>query len=50
MKLLFDATYRGSRTGNALDDLFLEGNMYQGRVGFSELAGFNASFAYSTVS
>lgn len=24
--------------------------MYQGRIGFSELAGFNASFAYSTVS
>ena len=50
MKLLFDATYRGSRTGDALDGLHLEGDMYQGRVGFKELAGFNASFAYSTVS
>lgn len=50
MKLLFDATYRGSRTGIALDGLHLEGDMYQGRVGFKELAGFNAAFAYSTVS
>jgi len=50
MKLLFDATYRGSRTSNATFDSFhVEGDMYQGRVGFSELAGFNASFAYSTV-
>ena len=51
MKLLIDATYRGSRTSNATFDSFhAEGDMYQGRVGFSELAGFNASFAYSTVS
>ncbi|WP_263831730.1 porin [Sulfurospirillum oryzae] len=51
MKLLFDATYRGSRTSNATFDGFhVEGDMYQGRVGFKELAGFNASFAYSTVS
>jgi hypothetical protein len=51
MKLLIDATYRGSRTSNATFDSFhVEGDMYQGRVGFSELAGFNASFAYSTVS
>ncbi len=50
-KVLFDATYRGSRTSNATFDSFhVEGDMYQGRVGFSELAGFNASFAYSTVS
>lgn len=51
MKLLFDATYRGSRTSNATFDSFhAEGDMYQGRVGFKELSGFNASFAYSTVS
>jgi len=51
MKLLFDATYRGSRTSNATFDSFhVEGDMYQGRVGFKELAGFNASLAYSTVS
>ncbi|ACZ11750.1 OprD family outer membrane porin [Sulfurospirillum deleyianum] len=51
MKLLLDATYRGSRTSNATFDSFhAEGDMYQGRVGFSELAGFKASFAYSTVS
>ncbi|WNY98406.1 OprD family outer membrane porin [Sulfurospirillum sp. 'SP'] len=50
MKLLFDATYRGSRTSNAtFDGVHVEGDMYQGRIGFSELAGFNASFAYSTV-
>lgn len=51
MKLLLDATYRGSRTSNSTFDSFhAEGDMYQGRVGFSELAGFKASFAYSTVS
>jgi len=51
MKLLLDATYRGSRTSNATFDGFhVEGDMYQGRIGFQELAGFNASFAYSTVS
>lgn len=51
MKLLFDVTYRGSKTSNAGFDFFhVEGDMYQGRVGFQELAGFNASFAYSTVS
>lgn len=50
MKLLLDATYRGSRTSNeTFDGFHVEGNMYQGRVGFKELAGFNASFAYSTV-
>lgn len=50
-KVLLDATYRGSRTSNATFDSFhVEGDMYQGRVGFSELAGFKASFAYSTVS
>ena len=49
-KVLFDANYRGSRTSNATFDGFhVEGNMYQGRVGFKELSGFNASFAYSTV-
>lgn len=51
MKLLFDATYRGSRTSNETFDSFhVEGDMYQGRVGFKELAGFNGSLAYSTVS
>ena len=51
MKLLFDVTYRGSRTSNETFDSFhVEGDMYQGRIGFSELAGFKASFAYSTVS
>lgn len=50
MKLLLDATYRGSRTSNPTFDSFhAEGDMYQGRVGFKELAGFNAAFAYSTV-
>lgn len=45
MKLLLDATYRGSRTTNPTFDSFhAEGDMYQGRVGFKELAGFNASF------
>lgn len=51
MKLLLDATYRGSRTSNpTFDGFHAEGDMYQGRVGFKELAGFNAAFAYSTVS
>ncbi|AOO64727.1 OprD family outer membrane porin [Sulfurospirillum halorespirans] len=51
MKLLFDVTYRGSRTSNeTFDGFHVEGDMYQGRIGFSELAGFKASFAYSTVS
>ncbi len=51
MKLLLGATYRGSRTSNdTFDSFHAEGDMYQGRVGFKELAGFNASFAYSTVS
>ena len=50
-KVLLDATYRGSRTSNeTFDGFHVEGDMYQGRIGFSELAGFNASFAYSTVS
>jgi len=51
MKLLFGATYRGSRTSNdTFDGFHVEGNMYQGKIGFKELAGFGASFAYSTVS
>ena len=50
-KVLLDATYRGSRTSNdTFDSLHLEGDMYQGRVGVTGLSGFNASFAYSTVS
>ncbi|WP_333803352.1 OprD family outer membrane porin [Sulfurospirillum sp.] len=50
MKVILDAGYRGSRTTSVLDTAHLEGDMYQGRIGFKELAGFGASFAYSTVS
>jgi len=50
MKVILDAGYRGSRTTSLLDTAHLEGDLYQGRVGFKELAGFGASFAYSTVS
>jgi hypothetical protein len=50
MKVILDAGYRGSRTTNVLDTAHLEGDLYQARVGFKELAGFGASFAYSTVS
>jgi hypothetical protein len=51
MKLLMGLTYRGSRTSNdTFDGFHVEGDMYQGKIGFKELAGFGASFAYSTVS
>ncbi|QIR76526.1 outer membrane porin, OprD family [Sulfurospirillum diekertiae] len=50
MKVILDAGYRGSRTTSVLDTAHLEGDMFQARVGFKELAGFGASFAYSTVS
>jgi hypothetical protein len=50
MKVILDANYRGSRTSSGLDFVHVEGDMYQGRVGIKELAGFGASFAYSTVS
>jgi len=49
-KLGFDASYRGSKTGSKLDSLNYEGNMLGGRISISELAGFGASIAYTTVS
>lgn len=49
-KLLFDANFRGSKTGSDLDSRNIEGNMLGLRVGFSELNGFGASVAYTTVS
>jgi len=45
-KLGFDAVYRASKTGTALDSLNLEGNYMGGRLSVKELAGFGASFAY----
>jgi len=49
-KLGFDASYRGSKTGSDLDSLNYEGDMLGGRISISELAGFGASIAYTTVS
>ena len=49
-KLGFDANYRGSKTGSALDASNLEGTYTAGRISISELAGFGASFAAGTVS
>ncbi|WP_041959906.1 OprD family outer membrane porin [Sulfurospirillum arsenophilum] len=49
-KLLFDANYRGSRAGNALDIANVDGNMIGLRAGFSELYGFGGTIAYTTVS
>lgn len=49
-KLGFDANYRGSKTGGDLDSRNLEGNMLGLRIALSELNGFGASLAYTTVS
>ena len=49
-KLGFDANFRGSKTGSALDSFDLEGHYTAGRISVSELAGFGASFAYGTTS
>jgi imipenem/basic amino acid-specific outer membrane pore len=49
-KLGFDANFRGSKTGNALDALNFEGHYTAGRISLSELAGFGALFAYGTTS
>lgn len=49
-KLLFDANFRGSKTGSDLDARNMEGHLIGLRAGFSELYGFGASFAYTTVS
>jgi len=48
-KLNFDANYRGSRAGNELDIIHVDGNMLGLRVGFAELYGFGAALAYTTV-
>jgi len=48
-KLNFDANYRGSRAGDNLDTAHIDGNMIGLRAGFSELYGFGASVAYTTV-
>lgn len=47
-KLCFDANYRGSKTGTNLDSANLEGSMYGLRAGIKDLAGFGASFAYTS--
>ena len=47
-KLGFDANFRGSKTGNKLDGLDLEGHYLAARISVSELAGFGASFAAAT--
>ncbi|WNY98483.1 OprD family outer membrane porin [Sulfurospirillum sp. 'SP'] len=49
-KLFFDANYRGSRAGSALDIAHIDGNMLGLRAGFSELYGFGGTIAYTTVS
>lgn len=49
-KLAFDANFRGSKTDSDLDSRNIEGNMLGLRAGFSELNGFGASIAYTTVS
>ena len=49
-KLGFDVMYKGSRVNGAMDNAHLDGNMWNFRVGISELFGFSASYAYSTVS
>lgn len=49
-KLGFDANYRGSKTGNNLDSKNYEGDMIGTKISISELAGFGASLAYTTVS
>ncbi|QKF91787.1 OprD family outer membrane porin [Campylobacter sp. CCUG 57310] len=45
-----DANYKGSRTTDTLDNLNYEGDMLGFRAGIYDLAGFNASYAYTTVS
>lgn len=47
-KLGFDANYRGSKTGTALDFGNYEGDYTAARISLSELAGFGASFAAAT--
>ncbi|MEZ7934108.1 MAG: OprD family outer membrane porin [Sulfurospirillum sp.] len=49
-KLGFDANFRGSKTGSALDALNMEGHYTAARISLSELAGFGASFAYGVTS
>jgi len=49
-KLNFDINYRGSRAGSELDAAHIDGNMLGLRAGFSELYGFGATIAYTTVS
>lgn len=49
-KLGFDVNYRGSSAGSNLDIYHIDGNVLGLRAGFSELYGFGASFAYTTVS
>lgn len=49
-KLNFDANYRGSRAGSNLDAAHIDGDMLGLRIGFSELYGFGAAVAYTTVS
>lgn len=47
-KIGFDANYRGSKTGSALDTTYLEGAYTAGRISISEFNGFGASFAAGT--
>ena len=49
-KVNFDANYRGSRGGSEFDIAHIDGNMLGLRVGFTELYGFGAALAYTTVS
>lgn len=49
-KLNFDANFRGSSAGSNLDAFNIDGHMIGLRAGFSELYGFGASLAYTTVS
>ncbi len=50
-KLGFDLNYRASKTGAELDKEYnFDGDMWAGRISISELYGFGASFAASTVS
>lgn len=49
-KLGFDVNYRGSKTGSNLDSYNYEGTMLGLKASLSELSGFGASVAYTTVS
>ncbi|MDD2383976.1 MAG: OprD family outer membrane porin [Sulfurospirillaceae bacterium] len=50
MKLGFGLNYRASKTGNALDALNLEGDMFSAKIDLIDLAGFGGTLAYSGTS